>query len=281
MEIFYSSHNPLKSTKFWSSFFADMYSAVIIGKNLFISDFKSTYREAFLGVLWAVIPSLFLIASYILAEHAQIVSTNNTDNTIPTFVFLLVGLFSWQNFADAVLAPLTTLQKSKKYFLKINVPIETYVFSKFFEVLLFALLRHLIVLGVLLLFYQLPSPIYVLSSFAYSVFFVLYGYSLGLVIAPLGILVQDFSKIFTYFLSFVLFCTPVFYKSVDNGLLAKINHYNPISFSLVQIRSSLIFPQEHSWWPDPIALVLTFTCFFIGAILLKIAKPIIYERIGI
>ena len=203
MEIFYSSRNPLKTKKFWNSFSSDLISALVIGKNLFVSDFKSTYREAFLGVFWAIIPSLFLIASYILAEHAQIVSTNVESATVTTFVFLLVGLFSWQNFADAIQAPLMTLQKSKKYFLKINVPVETYVFSKFFEVLLFALLRHIIILGVLLFFYKLPGVEFTIASFLYAILFILYGYSLGLLIAPLGIMVQDFSKMFTYFLSFI------------------------------------------------------------------------------
>ncbi len=280
MEIFHSSQNPLKTRKFWSSYSSDFFTAITIGKNLFVSDFKSTYREAFLGVAWAIIPSLFLIASYILAERAQIVSTNN-NTPVPTFVFLLVGLFTWQNFSDAIQAPLMTLQKSKKYFLKINVPIETYVFSKLLEVLLFSLIRHLLIILIVCAFYKAPSPLLVFSSFIYSLLFILFGSSLGLVIAPLGILVQDFTKMLSYFLSFFLFCTPIFYKSVDSGLLAKINSYNPLSYSIVQIRSSLIFPEEHLWLPDPIAILATALFFVFGSILLKLAKPIIYERIGI
>lgn len=280
MEIYHLSNNPLKTKAFWSSFVSDFLSAALIGKNLFISDFKSTYREAFLGVAWAIIPSLFLIASYILAENAQIVSTNNSSD-VPTFVFLIVGLLSWQNFFDAIQAPLLTLQKSKKYFLKINVPIETYVFSKLFEVLFFSFIRHIIILLVISLFYTLPGMQYIFASFAYALILILFGSALGLLIAPLGILIQDFTKIFSYILSFILFCTPVFYKSVSEGILKQLNTYNPISAPLSQVRSSLIFPNELLWTPSIGILVATLIFFTLGSILLKLAKPMIYERMGI
>ena len=234
----------------------------------------------FLGVAWTILPSLFITFSYLLAEHAQIVTTNN-DSNIPTFVFLLVGLFVWQSFSEAIQAPVVVLNKSKKFFLNINLPIETYVFSKFFEVFLFSLLRHVVTLILVYFYFELPSAGFLASSFLYMLLIVFFGFSIGIFIAPLGILVQDFTKTLTYVLGFALFCTPVLYKKVDTGLLAKINDYNPMAPLFVQLRSSLIFPTEHTWMPDITLLAFSFLFFMIGAVLLKLARPIIYERVGL
>lgn len=280
MPIIYTHKNVLKTPHFWIALPNELKKSFILGKKFFYSEFKSTYREAFLGTLWTALPSFFMTISYLLAENSQIVSTNN-DSGAPNFIFLIVGLLNWQNFIDAVQAPIQSLIKNKKLFLKINIPIETFIFAKFFEVGMNTLLRFFITLSLLHVFFQLPSFFAVLMSFGYTLLLVSLGYTIGLWIVPLGTLIQDFQKIIGFLLGFLLFCTPVFYMKAGPGLLQSINYINPLSSLVIAGRSALISSNELSDSSPIYTALLIFIFLSIGLIYLRLLKPFIYERMGL
>ena len=85
---------------------------------LFKRDFLSSYKQSFLGVLWAIIFPLFTIAVFIGLNRSGIL--NIGDIGAPYSIYALLGMAFWQFFSTGLVACSNSLVNAGPMILKIN-----------------------------------------------------------------------------------------------------------------------------------------------------------------
>ena len=106
------------------------------------------------------------------------------------------------------------------------------------------------------------------------------GFSLGLLLTPLGMLYTDVQRGLGVMLPFLMYLTPVIYPLPKEGIIALIMKLNPMATLLVETRN---------WFTSQpvlgLNMFLIYTSIFIfisffALMIFRISMPMIIERIG-
>jgi lipopolysaccharide transport system permease protein len=249
-----------------------------LGFRLFKRNIKALYRQSFLGFAWALLPPLATAVLWIFLRSNNVISVQDTG--VSYSVFVITGTMLWQVFSEAILAPLTQVIDNKMMLSKINIPREGLLLSGLYQLIFNTLIKILLLACVFLYFHQtitLSSIIFVpLGLFA----IVLAGFSIGLLLTPIGMLYQDINRGLGVLLPFFMYMTPTVYPVSREGVVGLIMKFNPIAIFITQTRNWLtaqpVFDMEFFWVYTFIFLLV----FLAGLVLYRLSMPIIIERIG-
>ena len=174
---------------------------------LVMRDIRVRYKQTVLGVGWAVLqPLASMIVFTLVFSNFPGVKTPG----IPYPLFLLAGLIPWTFFMNAVTGAGTSLMAqqhliTKIYFPRVYVPAST-------------IGTHLVDMGVGLLLFGLLMPYYHYYPSANLIFLPLVilltfvaACGLGLIFASVTILYRDLRFVIPYFMSLMMYASPVFY----------------------------------------------------------------------
>ncbi len=255
----------------------DLLASRELAWQLFIRDINTQYRQSLLGVFWAFVPPVVTAVGLTLAKNANAINIGDTDIPYPAYVMLSMAL--WQTFAEAVTGPLQAVTLAKSMMVRINFPREALILAKMAEVT-FNFIIKLILIVALFLFYQLPVTWSLLLAPVALIHLVLFGISIGILLAPLGALYDDVSKALTFVLSFWLLLTPVIYPVPKAGIIRKLVEINPVAPLLTTTRelltTGIVSNPEGFWMASGLMLLL----LLIGWLYYRLAMPYIVERIG-
>ena len=109
---------------------------------------------------------------------------------------------------------------------------------------------------------------------------ILLGTFIGVLLAPIGALYQDFSMGITLATSFWLFLTPVVYPVPSEGLFGTIVKLNPVTPLLVTTRelaTTGTMSDPQGFW---IASLIAIVGLLIAWIIYRLAIPYVVERIS-
>jgi lipopolysaccharide transport system permease protein len=200
-------------------------------------DIKVRYKQAVLGVLWAILQplSMTLIFSLVFGRGLQVPSDG-----MPYPVFALSGLLIWnlfsnslQNAASSMVANANIIRKI--YFPRLIVPMSAVLTA------LFDMLFAFVVLIGVAIWFQMPfvwwkwvvlPPLSILLA-------VITSFGLGTFLAALNVKYRDFQFALPFFIQFLLFLNPVVYSNKilkDYPLLQTIADLNPIAGSIQLMR---------------------------------------------
>jgi len=197
-------------------------------------EFKLRYYENKLGLLWALIKPIMDIAIYYVVF--QIILKQG----IPAFAsYLFIGLILWNFFVESTTGTIQILN-TKKYLYeysnmnKLEIYIST-IFSNaigfFFNFIMF------------LLFYNFLEKESLGPSFQnfwiIPLFINIFILSLGmsLVLSNIYIIAKDINQVWTVFVSFLFFLSPIFYKlSTFKSALPSFDYLNPIAGIIINAR---------------------------------------------
>src|SRR5690606_21928118 len=98
---------------------------------LAIRDVSATYRQSFLGILWAFIIPLSNALVWILLRGTGVVSV--ADTGIPYSVYAFSGTMLWAIFTESLLSPLQKTLAARGLLNKINFPREGLILSGFYQ----------------------------------------------------------------------------------------------------------------------------------------------------
>ena len=266
--------NPLKVIR---DLLFDVYSGRGLALSLAVRDIKVQYRQAFLGIFWALILPLANTVTWIFLNRSGIVSVADTSLPYPIYVF--TGTMIWAIFMDALNAPLTQTAAAKPMLAKINFPREALVMSGILQTLFNGSIKAGLVIAVLLLFGITPDwhlllfPLAVLSM-------ILVGTTVGLLITPIGLLYTDVGKGIPLVMQFLMFVSPVVFPVPTAGWAVKIFELNPLTPLILIARDWLSGVPSESFWPFLFINLLFLTILLAVAIVYRLAMPIMIERIG-
>jgi len=257
--------------------FKDIKPAHDLGVRLFKRDIKSQYRQSFLGFFWVLIPPLLTAGLWVFLNKNRIVNVGETD--IPYPLFVMIGTMLWQVFAEAVNQPRVSVNENKGMLTKINFPREALLLSGFYTIM-FNLGPKLLVLAIAFYFFKI-TPSYSLLFFPLGVLMIsLTGFTIGVLLTPAGLLINDVARGIGIILPFLMYLTPVIYPAPTTGQVAVIMQFNPLATLINSSRDW--FSGQLTYIPNEFILLSCFTLLFllIGVLAYRISMPIITERFG-
>jgi lipopolysaccharide transport system permease protein len=227
-ETIYSSESRLRSPhRFLRDTIGDLHASREVAWHLFARTLRSQYRQSFLGYIWIALPPVATMLLWMYLNWSKTLAIGAT--AIPYPVYVLTGTMLWQVFVDALYCPLNQLGASRALITKVRLPHEAILLSGL-GVLLFNFLVRFAILLVALLVFHCPLTWGLLLAPFGLVILVLLGLSIGLVLAPVGLLYQDISMGLTVIMGFAFFITPIVYPVPTKwpaSLLATVNPVTP------------------------------------------------------
>ncbi len=249
-----------------------------LGFRLFKRNLKALYRQSFLGFAWALLPPLATAVLWIFLRSNNVISVQDTG--VSYSVFVITGTMLWQIFSEAILAPLTQVTDNKIMLSKINIPREGLLLSGLYQLIFNTLIKILLLTCVFLYFHQTISLSSIIFAPVGLFAIVLAGFSIGLLLTPLGMLYQDINRGLGVLLPFFMYLTPTVYPVSREGVIGLIMRFNPIATFITQTRNWLtaqpVFDIQFFW----IYTVIFSLVFLVALVLFRLSMPIIIERIG-
>lgn len=193
-----------------SSFFSlkDVLKYRSLLNNLARRDFLVRYKQAFAGIMWALIKPLIsiLIFGYISNK------ISNTGNTATNFVYVASAMLLWQLFSNVFNDVSNSIIGnsnlfSKVYFPKIIIPLSTIM------VCLVDFLISMIILIVLFILAGQAIHWHIILAPLFIVLTVINGFGIGLYFATINVKFRDVKFIVPVILQFGMYVTPVIFST--------------------------------------------------------------------
>jgi len=180
---------------------------------------------------------------------------------------------------DALNAPLQVVTASKSMLAKIKFPREALVLAGVYETLANALIKVILLFGVLVWMgvtsqlSWLLVPLGILSL-------TLAGTVIGLILTPFGLLYNDVSKAIPLLMQFAMYLTPVVFAMPKDGPSATVFQLNPLTPLILTVRDWLtgLSPEHVVYFAVVNAVSIGLLFIFWGVF--RLAMPILIERMG-
>lgn len=208
-------------------------------------DFLSTYKQSFLGVLWAILMPLATIAIFVVLNRSGIL--NIGDLEVPYTLYALLGIAFWQLFANGLVACSNSLINAGPMILKINFSKKSLVMAAIGKALV-PFIVHMVMICILFIGYgRTPSALgLMIPVFVLPLIFLTIG--LGFFTSLLNGIMRDMGNMISILLMCLMFFTPVLYARPRGGLLSVLTEYNPLYY-LVAVPRDLVVSGNFSEWP--------------------------------
>ena len=230
-------------------------------------DIAVRYKQATLGVLWAIFQPLvtLVVFTFIFHRMARIESGDGT----PYPVFLCVGLILWlyfsntlSNASDSMVANAAMIQKI--YFPRLLIPAAAAT-----TCLVDLAISSIILCGIMAYYGFMPHLAGILILPALLICTVLLAMGGGMFLAALNVKYRDVRYALPFLIQILMFVTPVIYpvKMLDNYPKIKLLMLwlNPISGVITSARAGLLGQGELDWGVLGIAFFMSMV-FFLGGL---------------
>ena len=227
-------------------------------------DIKVKYKQAVLGVLWAVLqPFLTMLIFTFVGNMLKIPSDG-----IPYPVFAYSGLLFWTMFASSVSNAGNSMVSNaniikKIYFPRLIIPMSAILVAVFDFLMSFVVFVGLIIyfdveVSLLKMFIFIPVAIFVT---------VISSFGIGSFLAALNVKYRDFKYIIPFLVQSLMFLTPVIYPvSIVKTEWAKyLLAFNPMS-GVIDLARNAIINEPVNWEFVTISFTSAFILFIIGLI---------------
>ncbi|MGF1568057.1 MAG: ABC transporter permease [Nodosilinea sp.] len=239
-------------------------------------DISSQYRESFLGLAWAIIPPIIAAAGLSFAANAKVLNVGTTDIPFPAYVMVSTAL--WQTFAEAITLPIQRVAAARMMLAKIQFPREALILSAVAQVIFNFSFKLILIVG-MFLWFRLPVPPTIVLAPVALVHLILLGTVLGIFLAPLNALYQDFQRGIQVLLTIWLLFTPVIYPPpTGDGPFAMLVRFNPVTPLLVTTRELATtghISSPQGFW---LASALAFVGLPIAWLIFRLTMPYAIER---
>lgn len=243
-------------------------------------DLKVRYAQSFLGYIWTILDPLLMSMIYFVVF--SLIFQRGGYGLQPYILFLLSGMLPWQWFTSAVSDGARALQAEAKLIRSTRLPRELWVLrvvlSKGIEFLLSlpilaGFLTAFIIRGEAAVNWRLVLvPIGMAIQFA-----LLLG--LGLLLAPILVLVNDMNRIIRIVLRMMFYATPIIYTLArPPEYLQVILWFNPMTGILEFYRAG-IFDVQLQWIPILISAAMSVLILFVGRWVFKRLEPTVLKEI--
>lgn len=209
-------------------------------------DVKVKYKQAVLGILWAVLQPLVMTVMFTLIFSRAL---NVGSDGIPYPVFALSGLLIWNIFSNGLMNSANSMVTNANIIKKIYFPRLIIPMSAVLTALVDFLFAFIIYAVVLVYYRQDISLVKLALYLPLSILITLITtFGLGSFLAALNVKYRDFQYMIPFMIQFLLFANPVLYsaKSFTNPWIKVLMRANPIA-GAIQLCRSIFTGQSVDW----------------------------------
>ena len=238
-------------------------------------DLKVRYAGSALGYVWSILDPLLMSLVYWFI-FTRVFAGRHLGGS-PYIVFLIVGQFPFFWINNVISTGVGALRSEAQMVRSSNVPRELWVL----RLVLSKGVEYLLSLPVVALFclayLKRPNHYVVLLPLA-MVLTVVFLTGVGLILAPLGVLVPDVRRIMRVLTRVMFYLSPVLYSinRVPKELQTLLS-WNPIAGILCLYRA-MFFPEELAWTYVARSAVISVLLLVIGAVMFaRLERPVLKE----
>lgn len=232
---------------------------------LTVRDIKVRYKQAVLGVAWAVLqPALLMVVfTYFFARLGGLAGAKD----IPYPLFVLTGLIAWTFFSTAVTQAANSVIGSERlitkiYFPRLSMPFAAVVAAGFDFLIALGLL------AVLMLGYGCPLSWQAVFAPLMVLILLLAATGLGVLLSALTVAYRDFRYVTPFLIQVGLYSTPTIYMLVPEkpspGLTVWL-YLNPLAAPIAGFRACL-FGGPIPWDGVAVAATIAAALFAFGCL---------------
>jgi len=224
----------------------DLWRSREVVRSLADRDFRARYKQAVLGVAWAVINPLVLalVFTFTVRRFAHV----QTDG-VPYIIWAYTGLVAWGFFAGTVTGATACLVNNQPLLNKVNVPRETFPVA---TVVLSAVDSAISMIGLIAFFAiygRLPRtetiwvPVILLVQLACVT-------GVALIVSIVVVYLRDLRQIVPILIQIGLFATPVAYnisQLLSPGWRLVYSFANPMAPIIDSYRRTVLYGQPPQW----------------------------------
>jgi len=237
-------------------------------------DLKVRYASSALGYLWSVLEPLLLAGIYWFIFTQVFTRTVGAE---PYLVFLLAGLLPWTWFNGAVTDASRALHSEAKLVRSTNVPREVWVV----RVVLSKGVEFLLSLPVLILFalvYRAPLDWHLALILPGVLLMAVLVLGIGLLLAPLVVLVRDLERVVRIALRLGFYASPVIFAVADvpepwNAVFA----FNPLA-GIFELFRAGFFPGAVHWGHVGLSAAVSLALLVLGwSVFARLERTVLKE----
>jgi len=243
---------------------------------LYKRDFLMQYKKSFLGLGWMIFGPIMGVVSWVLMDSAGVLSPG--DVGVPYPVYVLFGTSIWGLFMSFFSSTSQTLQIAGGFIQQVNFHHEALVFKQGLQNLTNFGISLIINIVVMLSFGVIPTWfILLVPLFIIPIFFL--AASAGLMVSILSTLTSDVSRIASFFLSLLMFITPVIYDSSEKVVwLQQCNLYNPLTYLITAPRDLILTGTMSNPFYYIVSIVMAILLFMVALRFFYISEKKVIEK---
>ncbi|OMF30856.1 hypothetical protein BK133_16375 [Paenibacillus sp. FSL H8-0548] len=228
-------------------------SSLYSSKNLLFEftkrDFQQRYKGSLLGVVWAFIAPLLMLAVYsfifVIVFKSRWGNVTESSDMLYTFM-IFAGLIPFNLFAESVNRSVGILTQSSNYIKKVVIKLEILPTSIVLSTAINSLFSLLLLVLGKFLFLDTPNGVLIFAPLV-LVPIVILSLGVSLLVAALGIYLRDLVYIVGLLVNILFYMSPIFYSaSVIPEKFRFILAFNPISPIITLYRDIFINGQLFS-----------------------------------
>ena len=164
------------------------------------------YKQAYLGILWAVLKPLLLMLIFTLVRSFVGIETGDVPYPILTFAALMPWIFFQESASEGV----NSVTSNAALIKKIYFPREVFPITAMFTKLVELAISFLILFG-LMLYYQMPPSVYFFWVPVIIMYAMLAALAISLFGAAMNVYFRDIAQALPVALSLLMYASPVIY----------------------------------------------------------------------
>lgn len=229
----------LRPSKGWSSIdFKELWRYRELIYFLTWRDIKVRYKQAILGVAWAVLQPLLTMVVFTVI-FGMLLNTPSQD--LPYPLFTLTALLPWQLFASALQRSSVSLVGNANLITKIYFPRLAIPLSSIFAALVDFLISFVVLIGVMIYYQYSPGwnalwvPLLVLLA-------LLTALSVGLWLSALNVQYRDVQHMVPFIIQVWMYASPIVYpiETIPAGIWRTLYGLNPMTGVIQGFRWALL-----------------------------------------
>lgn len=242
-------------------------------RNFLGRDLRDRFLGSFSGGLWALIQPLVQLAIYAFVfVHIFKARVGGVDDSLSYVPFLVVAMWPWTAFAEAILRATTAITENASLIGKVAMPRAIPVLAAIAGSFLLHTGGFIAIVLVLPLFgYTLHLP-WLLPALGLQLVLLVLALGLALAAAAIQVFVRDLVQVLTQLLMLAMFAAPIFYsrEMIPESFRGFIDAH-PYTWYAGAYRDLLL----HGRWPD----LSGFAWAVLIAVLVALAGAWIFRRL--
>jgi lipopolysaccharide transport system permease protein len=206
-------------------------------------EIQGRYKGSHLGLLWALINPLLMLAVYTFVFH-YLYHAGGNQGIFAYAINMYAGMIAYNIFSESVTRAPTVITQNPNYVKKVVFPLEILPLS-----LIGSALFHALLSTVILLLAALAPPHWTLIYLPVVLLpLVLLTAGLSWFLAALGVFLRDIGHVIGVLVTLLFFLTPITYPaSVLHGLPAKLMRFNLMADFVEDFRRVVVTGQPPRW----------------------------------